>query len=110
MPRRWIVRPLAEADLERAVSWYEAQKDGLGLRFLVAADDLFGRLRESPLQFPSVSAESAVHFCRPFRTPSTSVQRTTGLLCWQCCISVAIRGRGALDPESRQHLHGGPIT
>lgn len=57
MSRRWIVRPLAESDLDRAASWYEMQKPGLGLLFLDAADTLFHRLRESPLQFPFVSAD-----------------------------------------------------
>jgi len=57
MSRRWIVRPLAESDLDRAASWYEKQKSGLGLLFLDAADQLFRRLRESPLQFPFVSAD-----------------------------------------------------
>jgi plasmid stabilization system protein ParE len=57
MLRRWIVRPLAESDLDRAASWYEQQKPGLGLRFLDAADQLFRRLRDSPLQFPFVSAD-----------------------------------------------------
>jgi plasmid stabilization system protein ParE len=57
MSRRWIVRPLAESDLDRAVSWYERQKPGLGLRFLDAADQLFARLRDRPLQFPLVSAD-----------------------------------------------------
>ena len=57
MPRRWIVRPLAASDLDRAASWYEQQRPGLGLRFLDAADQLFRRLRDTPLQFPFVSAD-----------------------------------------------------
>ena len=57
MARRWIVRPLAESDLERAASWYEDQRPGVGLRFLYAADQLLGRLRDSPLQFPLVSTD-----------------------------------------------------
>jgi plasmid stabilization system protein ParE len=55
MPRRWIVRPLAEVDLESAATWYEGQRTGLGLRFLDAVDHLFGRVRATPLQFPQVS-------------------------------------------------------
>ena len=57
MSRRWIVRALAESDLDRAASWYEMQKPGLGLQFLDAAETVFRRLRESPLQFPFVSAD-----------------------------------------------------
>jgi plasmid stabilization system protein ParE len=56
MSRRWIVRPLAESDLDRAASWYEHQRAALGLRFLDAVDHLFERVRTKPLQFPLVSA------------------------------------------------------
>jgi len=56
MPRRWIIRPLAESDLESAATWYEHQRTGLGLRFLDALDQLFERVRATPLQFPLVSA------------------------------------------------------
>jgi hypothetical protein len=55
MARRWIVRPLAASDLEHAVSWYEEQKPGLGMRFLDAADQLFDRLRETPLPSSQMS-------------------------------------------------------
>jgi len=57
MPRPWIVRPLAGSDLDRAASWYDKQKPGLGLLFLDAVDQLFNRLRDSPLQFPLVSVD-----------------------------------------------------
>jgi plasmid stabilization system protein ParE len=55
MPRQWIVRPLAEADLDAAASWYDEQQSGLGSRFLDAVDQLFDRIRETPQQFPSVA-------------------------------------------------------
>jgi plasmid stabilization system protein ParE len=55
MSRRWIVRPLAESDLESATTWYERQRAALGLRFLDAVDQLFERVRTKPLQFPLVS-------------------------------------------------------
>lgn len=57
MSRRWVVRPLAESDIDQAASWYESQRTGLGLRFLDATDQLFDRLRVSPLQFPVVSTD-----------------------------------------------------
>ena len=37
MPRRSIVRPLAESDVDEAASWYENQRTGLGLRLLDAS-------------------------------------------------------------------------
>jgi len=55
MARRFIVRPLAEADLEQAASWYDEEQAGLGSRFLSDVDRMFGRIRERPQQFPSVS-------------------------------------------------------
>jgi len=36
MPRRFIVRPLAEADLENAAGWYDEERPGLADRFLAA--------------------------------------------------------------------------
>ena len=57
MPHRWIVRPLAERDIDQAAAWYENQRTGVGLRFLDATDQLLDRLRVTPLQFPLVSAD-----------------------------------------------------
>ena len=57
MARGFIVRPLAEADLEHAARWYDEEQTGLGSRFLSAVDQVFGRIRESPQQFPVVSGD-----------------------------------------------------
>lgn len=57
MSRRWIVRPLAQADIDDAVTWYEQQQSGLGSRFLDVLDHIFKRIRDTPLQFPSVSVD-----------------------------------------------------
>ena len=57
MTRRWPVRPLAQADIDDAVTWYEGQQSGLGSRFLDGLDRVLKRIRETPLQFPSVSVE-----------------------------------------------------
>ena len=57
MARRFIVRPLAEADLEEAASWYDEEQAGLGSRFLSDVDQVFGRIRERPQQFPVVSGD-----------------------------------------------------
>jgi plasmid stabilization system protein ParE len=55
--RRWIVRPLAQADVDAAATWYEEQQSGLGARFLDVLDHVFTRIRETPGQFPSISAD-----------------------------------------------------
>jgi len=53
---RWIVRPLAESDIDQAVHWYEDQRPGLGLRFLDVVDLVMDRIRTAPLQFLSIAA------------------------------------------------------
>jgi plasmid stabilization system protein ParE len=57
MTRRFTVRPLAEADLEEAARWYDDERAGLADRFLSDVDRTFARIRERPLQFPTVSSE-----------------------------------------------------
>jgi len=57
MPRRFIVRPLAEADLENAARWYEEERPGLAGRFLDDVDRALERIRERPLQFPAVAGD-----------------------------------------------------
>jgi plasmid stabilization system protein ParE len=52
-----IVRPLAEADLDDAAHWYEAEHAGLTARFLDDVDRTFTRITESPLQFPLVAKD-----------------------------------------------------
>ena len=57
MTRRFIVRPLAEADLDDAARWYEAEHFGLVERFLSDVDRTFSRIAERPLQFPLVASD-----------------------------------------------------
>jgi hypothetical protein len=57
MARRFIVRPLAEADLGDAARWYDEEHHGLSRRFLSDVDQTFARIRERPLQFPAVANE-----------------------------------------------------
>ena len=57
MTSRFIVRPLAETDLEDSARWYEDERAGLAERFLTDVDRTFARIRERPLQFPAVSGD-----------------------------------------------------
>jgi toxin ParE1/3/4 len=57
MTRRFIVRPLAEADLDDAARWYEDERAGLAERFLSDADQTFARVRDRPFQFPTVGGD-----------------------------------------------------
>jgi plasmid stabilization system protein ParE len=51
---RLVVRPLAEADLDSAFVWYEAQSPSLGLDFLRAVDACFDAIAARPLVYPVV--------------------------------------------------------
>ena len=55
MAQRFMVRPLAQADLDDAARWYDAERPGLAARFLSDVDETFARIRERPLQFPAVA-------------------------------------------------------
>ena len=57
MARRFIVRLFAEADLEDATRWYDDERGGLSERFLSDVDRTFARIRERPLQFPTVGGD-----------------------------------------------------
>jgi len=66
MARGFIVRPLAEADLEQAANWYNEEQEGLGSRFLSDVDQVFERIRERPQQFPAVSGDIRRALLRTF--------------------------------------------
>lgn len=55
MARPFIVRPLAEADIESAAQWYDSERPGLAERFLADLDRTFTRIKERPLQFPAIA-------------------------------------------------------
>jgi hypothetical protein len=57
MARRFIVRPLAEADLDDAARWCDEEHFGLSRRFLSDVDRTFARIRERPLLFPTVATD-----------------------------------------------------
>ncbi len=47
----------AQHDVADTVAWYEAQRPGLGGRFIEALDALFNRVAENPQQFPVIESE-----------------------------------------------------
>jgi plasmid stabilization system protein ParE len=49
-----VVEPEAELDIVDAYDWYEAQRAGLGERFLTAVRECLDRVQEEPLAFPTV--------------------------------------------------------
>jgi hypothetical protein len=44
-----IIKPQAEYDLLECVHWYENQKEGLGISFLLAIEDKFQVIVSNPL-------------------------------------------------------------
>ncbi|MGH7460470.1 MAG: type II toxin-antitoxin system RelE/ParE family toxin [Longimicrobiales bacterium] len=52
-----VIRPEAEADIEDAYLWYEAQSSGLGDDFLGALDAALSALVENPARFPILHRE-----------------------------------------------------
>lgn len=49
---------LAQRDIADACAWYEAQRTGLGDRFIDAVDRVLVRVGDHPLQFPAVHASA----------------------------------------------------
>ena len=47
----------AQHDVADIVAWYEAQRPGLGDRFMEALDGLFNQIAENPRQFPVIESE-----------------------------------------------------
>lgn len=48
MTCRLVLQPSAEADLEEAYQWYEAQCRGLGRELIECVEAAFERIRQSP--------------------------------------------------------------
>src|SRR5689334_23846192 len=47
-----VLAPDAQAELEAATEWYEARREGLGLRFLLLVDEALLAIEETPSGFP----------------------------------------------------------
>jgi len=50
-------RPLAQDDVESAISWYGEERPALALAFAESLDAVIARICETPLQFPAVRGE-----------------------------------------------------
>ena len=52
MNPRLVLRVQAEADIDEAVSHYEGERAGLGVRFIQDLNVLLERVEQNPFQFP----------------------------------------------------------
>lgn len=57
MPRRLVVSPQSDLDIQAATVWYEDQRSGLGVQFLHELDLVFRRIEDNPWQFPRLEGE-----------------------------------------------------
>jgi len=46
----------AERDIEAAAFWYEKQREGLGVEFVLELDAVLERVETAPRQFPEIEA------------------------------------------------------
>jgi hypothetical protein len=85
MARPFIVRPLAEADIESVSRWYDKERTGLAARFVSDLDRTFMQIRESGR---TSSPQSPTTFdgrsCRHSRTPSTFAHRKNSSSSLRC--------------------------
>ena len=51
---RCLVQPLAQADVDEALAWYDEQTAGLAQQLLAELDAVFARISENPAQFAFV--------------------------------------------------------
>jgi toxin ParE1/3/4 len=52
---RLRVQPLARADAQEAAAWYEAERPGLGVEFVLELDRAVEKVAEAPLSYAPVS-------------------------------------------------------
>lgn len=57
MARRLVVQRQSDLDIQAAALWYEDQRTGLGMQFLVELDEVFRRIENNPRQFPQLEEE-----------------------------------------------------
>jgi len=48
-----IIRPEAELDMEAGIEWYEKQRSGLGIEFLIEVERVFDRIADNPVLYAS---------------------------------------------------------
>jgi hypothetical protein len=101
-----IFTPAAEADVEEAFSWYEAQREGLGLPFSTLSTSLcrLWRATQRPIAF--FTGTLAEFYCPGSGTDSTIGKSAKTSLWLPACTANDIRGSGALDEAGQQRVAG----
>ena len=66
MNRTLVIRPEAEADVDKIRRWYEQQRDGLGADFLLCFEEALEKIRRHPELYPLVHRQVRRGFVRRF--------------------------------------------
>jgi len=57
MKRGLVLRRVAEREFDDSIAWYEAEREGLGLKFRATIEEYFQRIADNPEWFPEVRGE-----------------------------------------------------
>ena len=100
MPRL-DVRPEAELDALEAASWYDGERDGLGLEFLTELRATFARIEEGPRHYPLVFHDFAGPFCGDSRSECSSFWKPMSQQSWRSrtCIDIPMLGKTESDDK-----------
>lgn len=67
MKYKIIVKPKAEKELQKALNWYDDQKDGLGIELYIEIADIIDRIKENPNYFQKRYRNFRISFTKKFR-------------------------------------------
>jgi plasmid stabilization system protein ParE len=52
-----VFRRVAKREMDESISWYEAQRAGLGIEFAIEVETFLLRVAQAPEQFPRIRGE-----------------------------------------------------
>lgn len=67
MEYKIIVKPEAEKELQKALNWYNDQKNGLGIELYIEISDIIDRIKENPNYFQKRYRNFRISFTKRFR-------------------------------------------
>lgn len=67
MEYKIIVKPEAEKELQKALNWYDDQKNGLGIELYIEISDIIDRIKENPNYFQKRYRNFRISFTKRFR-------------------------------------------
>lgn len=98
--RRLSFRLEAQTEMFEAAAWYEAEREGLGLRFEQELHKVLARIEEAPRQFPEIEPGARRALLHRFPYAISSAMRRTSSWSWPFSISAASLASGSRDADS----------